>query len=69
MLVIGGGGEYHDGWGVGCVAQRGEYAVAVHAGQVEIEQRHVRAGGRDDSERLPAVARYADHIDVWFLAE
>ena len=69
VLVVGGGGEHDDGGPVRRVTQRGEHGVPVEDGHVQVEQQHVRAGGGGDVDRLPAVACFADYLDVWFLAE
>jgi hypothetical protein len=69
VLVAGGGGEHDDGGPVRRVVQCSEHGVPAKSGHVQVEQQHVRAGGRDDVDRLPAVSGFADDVDIWFLAE
>jgi len=69
VLVVGGGGQHHHGGPVRDVVQCREHRVPVQPRHVQIEQQHVRAGGGDDGDRLPAVAGFARDLDVRFLAE
>jgi hypothetical protein len=58
--------EGQDGW---ARSRTNEHGVPVQSGHVQVEQQHVRAGGGDDVNRLPAVSGFAGDLNVWFLAE
>src|ERR1700746_2899018 len=69
MVVVSSRGEHDHGGPVRRVAQSGQHGVPVRFGHVQIKQQHVRAGGGDDVNSLPAVSGFAYDLNVWFLAQ